>query len=653
MQIFELYFNPNSKQDRFFGSFSHEPENSYEISNGNLYMMGDLSNALPQDSEFIERISRALKEKYYSSYFKKPNKALAHAMKAANDFLSEEVKKENVNWLGNLSFAALSVKDFNLSFAGTGENMKMVLLRQGQITDIGQNILAKEIEPYPLKVFLNIVSGKLMEKDIILVATKEIFDFLEKNNAIEKIANTEDITEKRIKEIISKTPIKLDNPDFTGLCFLAVAKSNSQDFFQKARQTIFERKKKSWISEIIEKIKIPKFRFSFKLPEIPMPKKPEKKRNIIVSGTEEKSEKKLKIKTKKINFIAQFKQYGQKPDYRKKIMLVASFAIILLLGFAVFKNADNKKKTENENYLNGLSDSFSKAQNNEALSGILDKLAPFIDEKNPKALSLKDSVESKLYSINNFENIENPEVFVDLDIKSMGFVPQTLLFSGSKIYLSSQISADIYSLDISDKKGEYIKGKNAFQFADDSSGSLLFFSEPDIVSNFQNNKLNETKIDLLNSEFDLMASYASNIYFINAEDKVIKYPYDYKSKWKQGKEIFGLKQNAKSLAIDVYFWLLNENNSIDVYYKGVYEKTLSISIFPKIKNLAKIKTKPGLAYLYLLEPSNNRIIVIDKNGNVIKQIESDKFGNLKDFSISENGKTIWILNAEQIYKVEL
>jgi len=194
MQLFEFHFNPKLKEDYFFDSFVYEPENAYEKKLGSLYLAGDLQNALPFNSKFLDNLAQIIKKNYYNSWGQFPQtgtvpieKALSESLKKANDFLAEEVKKENVSWLGNLNFAVLSIKDLNLCFTKTG-NLKILLIRGGQIIDIGKNLDLQEIEPYPLKIFFNVVSGKLIQNDTILVLTKKIFDFFTQQNILDKIS---------------------------------------------------------------------------------------------------------------------------------------------------------------------------------------------------------------------------------------------------------------------------------------------------------------------------------------------------------------------------------------------------------------------------------------------------------------------------------
>ena len=71
MQAFELYFNPNKRDDLFLTSSIYTPTNIYEQRLGNLYVVGELTQAMPQNSHFLANLSSAIKKEYYASGLKK------------------------------------------------------------------------------------------------------------------------------------------------------------------------------------------------------------------------------------------------------------------------------------------------------------------------------------------------------------------------------------------------------------------------------------------------------------------------------------------------------------------------------------------------------------------------------------------------------
>jgi hypothetical protein len=203
MRIFQFYFNPGTKEDLIFDSFCFEPENIYEKRLGSLYMVGVLKNALPKNYNFLEKISKFVKERFYKKTLSKPEKALRETLKEVNNFLAQIAKEGDVSWLGNLSFAILNLKNFELNFTKVGE-MKFYLIRGKKVIDIDRRLRLQDIEPYPLKIFGNIVTGKLIENDLVLVLTKEVFDFFQNENLIQRIRELDYFNEKDFKKILDE-----------------------------------------------------------------------------------------------------------------------------------------------------------------------------------------------------------------------------------------------------------------------------------------------------------------------------------------------------------------------------------------------------------------------------------------------------------------
>lgn len=219
MPVFEFHFNPKTKEDIIFDSFCYEPENIYEKRMGNLYLVGLLKNVLPQNLHFLDKLAKVIQKEHYRSTVRKPEKALKESLKETNEFLEQIAKKGDVSWLGNLSFAALSLKNYELNFTKVGD-LKIFLLRGKRIIDIDRKLKFEDIEPYPLKIFGNIVSGKLAEGDILLVSTKEVTDFFEKENLLPEIGKIWPVDEKRLREIFDKR--KEEILKISGLCLTIV-----------------------------------------------------------------------------------------------------------------------------------------------------------------------------------------------------------------------------------------------------------------------------------------------------------------------------------------------------------------------------------------------------------------------------------------------
>ena len=76
-------------------------------------------------------------------------------------------------------------------------------MRAGKIIDIDKKLKFQDIEPYPLKIFGNIVSGKLAENDLILVLTKEVFEFFQNENLLPEIGKLVPFNEIGFRKILN------------------------------------------------------------------------------------------------------------------------------------------------------------------------------------------------------------------------------------------------------------------------------------------------------------------------------------------------------------------------------------------------------------------------------------------------------------------
>ncbi len=589
MKLLELHFNPK-KEERAFDSFIFEPENIYEKRLGSLYLVGEIKNATPKSYKLLNSLAKEIKKNYYKLASKSPDKALNEALKKANDFLSEEVKKDNVKWMGNLSFTALSLKNFKLNFTETGD-IKVILVRKGEVTDITQELGSREMEPYPLKIFFNTVHGKLLENDLILVLTREVYDFLKSKEVISKISELENYDPKEIKkQIPNRLFTKGEGSEISGICFAAFLKEE-KNF--SGKKVYAPEKKTSFFhifKPVIKPFKKTKKNFS-KIKEL----KPSFKKK-----------KKVKKKKKKEKFVfysniasalTAIKKSIRVFKIERNILLILFLVLILIIGFLLFKGAQKSKKIERED-IGKIEKKVSEAENF-LLFKEKDKAEPLLKEaleelssfKTEKAQSLKERTEENLKEVNNFQEIENPET-IEIDL------------------------------------------------------SIFFEPSPDnlIPPSFE-------------FSFDISDSYLSNVYFLDKKTcEIIKYSKTGKESWSSSSEWMkdkGPCSSPKSMAIDSSVWILNENNSLLRFYQGEFKEKIEFNFFPYPKDIKKIKTKKDFPYLAFLEPSQKRVIVTDKKGEIVKQFYSKSFDNLKDLEISENNKNILILNGDAIYRLEI
>ncbi len=106
-------------------------------------------------------------------------------------------------------------------------------------------------------------------------------------------------------------------------------------------------------------------------------------------------------------------------------------------------------------------------------------------------------------------------------------------------------------------------------------------------------------------------------------------------------------KGGSDLAIDGNIYIAVDGTILKYNSGAKQEFSPAVSGFG---NNTKLYTQTDYTNLYVLDSSNKRIIILDKAGNLVKNLTSDKFTDPKDFAVDEKAKTIYILNGSELLK---
>lgn len=658
MQVFELHFNPKAKKDVIFDTFYYEPENIYEERLGHLFLAGELVNALPQNERFLKNLARAIKTKFYSFKTNRPETCLKKSLQEGNSFLEKVAKEGDVSWISNLNFAILNLcpkresgretrsrrgyggqgKKYKLNFTRVGD-IEIFLTRAGKVLDVGQNLKTEEIEPYPLKVFFNIASGRLEQGDRILVMSKQVSDSFFSQDIVEKIAQSPFLDEKSFNKTLANV-----KKDILGMCFLITLQPSKEKELE--RRLVFKEK-------VLEK-RLKKFSKKIKAPALPRISLPSS----------------LPCPKFFETFLSKIAEFGRPTSLLKKnIALVLSLIFLLFLGGVFARIEENRKNAQIQIVLEAIQEKLEmadsllildqRAKANDLFLQAFEEIQPLTRVGGLLESDISRMAEiltAKLFDLNKLAILETPELI--FEFKKTQFLPQKLIYSNQKIYFFSPYSENVFELK-KDGKTRLLEIPAKFSGSTDlpQVDTVLFFSKPNSIWALKNGNFSQPfslQPGFEEFGFDSLSAFKSNLYFLDQKTgEIVKYPYLGDLQWGDPQrwstptpqKVWG------SIAVDGGIWILNQDNSIDRYYGGKFQKTLEEKIFPFPENFTKIWTSSALPYLYILEPEQQRIIILDKNGQIIKQYQSEEFDNLKDFAVSEDGKTIYLLNELKLYKV--
>lgn len=656
MEAYELHFNPKTKKELAFETFCFEPETAREKKLGSLYLAGLISGEDEAGLEIIFELAALIKNQYYRPENTDAEAAFKEALKQANSLLAGINLKES----SSISFFALGSKENELNFSRFGDAVKAVFYQKGKISEMDGN--ARNKSP----AFKNIVSGKLEMNGSMMILSSDVLDFFSEKKLLEKL--TLEKESKGIQKALDK--FKKETGSLSGFCLFL--RPRQADLSKKIKLNGTEGKKPlpflSGLEKMSSKISLP----SFSLPA-------NRWRRFSLPRIADLNPAIAKLKNKTLSLKENF---GQLPRWsgrrRKDIASVAFLALIFLAGFFMSQAEKKKELDAALKEIKQVEQMMSRADllagqdkgrdANLILQEALDRISLEIRKSQAagrEAEALGNKIREKLYTINKVESNASFETVLELSENKTTLIPNNILYQNEKFYLFNSVSGKLLVYDIKDRSGETfssqnnlafgkIFGKDQIVFIDSQNQIVLFRSD-----NFQTP--GSIAFPHPGTELQSFETFKNNLYLLGYDldnkdfpKEIIKYGYLGNFKW-EGPQTWLEKtpKDTVSIAADGLLWLLNSGGSIKSYYGGQFQNEISLKIFPYLKSISKILAPSALSSLYLLEPGQKRIIILDKDGEIVKQLQNDQWTNLLDFAVAPDGRTIYLLNETSILKVDL
>lgn len=171
----EILVCNNKKLRPFIEVFVAEPENINQQRLGTLMGVFEISDEAEDSSYVANYLISVIKKEYFINPKRAPIESFEAALHKANLALSKLAEHESVHWIGKLNAIVAVVEKNNLHLSQAGTTSAF-LLRSKSFTDISEGLASPELEPHPLKTFVNVSSGRLEKEDRLIITTQSIFD---------------------------------------------------------------------------------------------------------------------------------------------------------------------------------------------------------------------------------------------------------------------------------------------------------------------------------------------------------------------------------------------------------------------------------------------------------------------------------------------
>lgn len=110
---------------------------------------------------------------------------------------------------------------------------------------------------------------------------------------------------------------------------------------------------------------------------------------------------------------------------------------------------------------------------------------------------------------------------------------------------------------------------------------------------------------------------------------------------------------AVSLAIDGDMFVLTEDGNIFKFTRGEQQTFTITGLEPKLEKPTKIWTYNEVDQIYIIEPTNKRLVVLDKTGKLIEQFTAPELVNPTSMVVDIPAKTVYVLDKNKVYSFSL
>jgi len=226
--VLEFHFNPLRKiiskikpEEKWsvFDTFCFLPQTLFEKKQGEIYMLGEIKNILPKSDFVLNKTARIIKKYFYQKNLLPSSDSFQLALNKANNFLWQWSQSNNALFTGNFHFAVFAISpNCNMRISKAGD-IKIVLFRNNEVFDIGSNF---DNSFGNNKIFPDLIEGRLHQKDIVLVATSEVFESFCNEHILEQLAQCQKPSQAKKIFKAKKRIVR----EFTGACLLVFIKKH-------------------------------------------------------------------------------------------------------------------------------------------------------------------------------------------------------------------------------------------------------------------------------------------------------------------------------------------------------------------------------------------------------------------------------------------
>lgn len=659
---------------------------------GYVFLMIDIHGRNTQPTEFIASVTEHA-ERLANSVGAEANiqHRFEQFLSALNQTLSERVAQGDFSIPINQINALVGIASSNQMFlSGTGDLVALFLHRtkeqRYQVFNLFRSIQTEQSLPTWEKAFAVVLDGDLTSGDVFCVSNKDlarqlaqeelnsILSTIPPTGAVEKIRQYFP-TETNVSLIVIQSSETKLIPDEIAQPLASVS-IHELDRTKTDTRKLLEDQKPKPSSKVMMKILRVFLKSTWAILM--------KYTRVLTQKTYQLTRKEHReriVKTVKTTTDSRLKQliatYKGLPKSSKTLALASvGIVFVLVIGISVLRNAQARSAelTAYQKQVTQVEEMIEKADGaviykdetqarklyTQALA-LAAALPQETEERKAKSRELTEQINGAFDTLRHLVTIPSPNLAGEIMVTD-GSVGKSLF-----------MNEGIVSILLSNKKLAVLdsskKSISLTETKDGGAGIPLKTTTEDGTVLILDDRPGITRLDVQNAQMQItnvkpsegtrwtdIALYNSKLYVIEPKSgQLIRYnragnDFDGGTRWI--KALSTDLSDAVSLSIDATVFVLKQNGKIVRFVSGSEVGWSQASVDPAITSATDIWTNAESAYVYVLEPSTERLIVYKKEGgDLVTQYRSDAFEGVSDFLVDEPSKTIYFLVGTKLYSI--
>ncbi len=264
-------------------------------------------------------------------------------------------------------------------------------------------------------------------------------------------------------------------------------------------------------------------------------------------------------------------------------------------------------------------------------------------------------------AISGKQELSEPQVFFDLRLTDSSFVASTITAVENKLFFLDKEKRQVVMLDTTSKQSnlmsfssptvpvEWVATNNALYLLGDGLQKYdLNTKQLSPLKEAGDSDRDGTSLKLFGNYLYVLNPIKRNIFRFTLEKTGLSQGIG----WIANKKDLDFSQVA-TMAVDGSIWLTTKTGEIKKYTQGQPESFKVEGLETAFNSPLIISTAENQTHLFLLEPDQHRLVILTKDGKLVKEVKSTAFGAATGLAATEAKTAVYVLSGSTVYSIPI